>query len=108
MKALFTALLIAAAPVFAESDTPASATPPEPYPLQTCLVSGEHLGGMGTPINYVYKREGKPDQLIRLCCRHCLSVFLGNPEKYLAKLEAAKRPTAPAPGDEKQPEGHAH
>lgn len=108
MKALFTALLIAAAPVFAESDAPASATPTEPYPLQTCLVSGEHLGGMGTPINYVYKREGKPDQLIRLCCRHCLSVFLGNREKYLAKLEAAKRPAEPAPADAKQPEGHAH
>ena len=74
----------------------------------TCPVSGDHLGGMGTPINYVYKREGKPDQLIRLCCRHCLSVFLGNREKYLAKLEAAKRPAEPAPADAKQPEGHAH
>ena len=48
------------------------------------------------------------DQLVRLCCRHCLSVFLGNPEKYIAKLEAAKRPAEPAPADAKQSEGHAH
>jgi len=61
------------------------------YPLQTCLVSSEGLGGkMGGPVDYIYKQEGKPDRLVRLCCRSCLRDFSRSPERYLARLDAAE------------------
>ena len=57
----------------------------KPYPLTTCLVSGEKLGGMGKPFAYQYK-----DQEIKFCCKSCLRDFNKDPEKYLKKLEAGK------------------
>jgi hypothetical protein len=59
------------------------------YPLDTCVVSGEKLGGMGEPYNHVYK-----DRLVRFCCKHCLPEFKKNPDKYLAMIDkaAATRP----------------
>jgi len=60
------------------------------YPLRTCVVSGEGLsGGMGGPVDYVYREEGKPDRLIRFCCRTCLRDFKRSPERFLKKLDAA-------------------
>jgi hypothetical protein len=39
------------------------------YPLKTCVVSDEEIGGkMGEGIDHVYKQEGKPDRLVRFCC----------------------------------------
>jgi hypothetical protein len=62
------------------------------YPLQTCIVSGEHLDA-GQIVEYVYQEPGKPDRLVRLCCRKCLARFKGDPAKYLKKLdEAAAKP----------------
>ena len=56
------------------------------YPLTTCLVTGEKLGGsMGEPINYVYK-----GRLVRFCCKSCIKAFNKNPQRYLNKLDAAK------------------
>ncbi|MEX2672163.1 MAG: hypothetical protein WD294_08655 [Phycisphaeraceae bacterium] len=55
------------------------------YPLTTCLVSGEVLGGMGEP--YVHEHEG---ETVKLCCKPCLEDFEKDPEQYLAKLEAAR------------------
>ncbi len=60
----------------------------KPYPLDTCLVSGEKLGGMGKPYVFVYK-----DQEIKLCCKGCLKEFDKDPAKYLKKLEKAKPQT---------------
>lgn len=60
----------------------------KPYPLPTCVVSGEKLGGdMGDPHIFTYKgRE------IKLCCKSCLKDFNKEPAKFLAKVdEAAKR-----------------
>ena len=57
------------------------------YPMTTCPVSGEELGGedgMGEPINFVYK-----NRLIRFCCRMCKGDFKKDPEAYIAKLDAA-------------------
>lgn len=54
----------------------------KPYPLKTCLVSGEKLGGMGDPFVYQYK-----DREIKFCCKGCLKDFNKNPEKFLKKLE---------------------
>lgn len=59
--------------------------PPKPYPLQTCLVSGEKLGEMGKPVSEVYQ-----GQEYTFCCKSCLKKFDADPAKYSQKLEAAK------------------
>lgn len=57
----------------------------KPYPLQTCVVSGEKLGAMGKPYVLVY--EG---QEMKFCCKHCKKDFDKDPAKYIEKLQAAK------------------
>ena len=52
-----------------------------PYPLKTCLVSGNTLGSMGDPVTKVY--DG---QEIKFCCKPCVKKFEANQAKYLAKL----------------------
>lgn len=54
------------------------------YPLTTCVVSGEKLGEMGTPVVFNYKGTE-----VRFCCNDCLKTFKKDPEKYLAKLKKA-------------------
>lgn len=55
------------------------------YPVTTCLVTGETLGGkMGKPIDYVYGQ-----QLVRFCCKGCVKKFEQNPEEYIGKLKKA-------------------
>ena len=60
--------------------------PLKPYPLTTCVVSGEKLGGdMGKPVIYEYKgRE------IKFCCKDCRKDFDKDPAKFIKKLEAAE------------------
>jgi YHS domain-containing protein len=53
----------------------------KPYPLTTCLVTGDPLGGMGQP--YVFSYQG---QEIKLCCKGCLKKFEADPATYLKKL----------------------
>ena len=57
----------------------------KPYPLETCLVSGEKLGEMGEP--FVFTHEG---QEIKLCCKSCKKKFDKDPSAYLKKLEEKK------------------
>ena len=66
------------------------------YPLTTCLVSGEPLGGMGEPYVLMHKAAGKPDREVRFCCEMCVSRFNSDPAKYLAKLHAAAMGSADA------------
>ena len=54
------------------------------YPLTTCLVTDEPLGDRPTVIDY-HGRE------VRFCCGGCIDTFKKSPEKYLAKLDAAKK-----------------
>jgi len=55
------------------------------YPLETCVVSGEKLGGeMGAPVDFIYK-----NRLIRFCCKDCKPEFLKDPAKAVAKLDQA-------------------
>lgn len=75
------------------------------YPLTTCVVSGEALGEMGAPIDYIHKEEGKPDRLVKFCCKMCVGKFKKDPAKYLAKLDAAPAPAAPKADAHA---GHAH
>ncbi|MEZ5326077.1 MAG: hypothetical protein R3F19_13585 [Verrucomicrobiales bacterium] len=51
------------------------------YPLTTCVVSGEELGGMGAPV--VYDHNGTT---VKFCCKSCIPKFEKDPEKYLAIL----------------------
>lgn len=57
----------------------------KPYPLETCIVSGEKLGGMGK--EYVFTHEG---QEVKLCCKSCLKDFKKDPAKYMKKIREAE------------------
>jgi YHS domain-containing protein len=59
------------------------------YPLDTCPVSGEKLGSMGDPVDYVH--DGR---LVRFCCSGCITGFRKDPEKFLEKLDAASKAKA--------------
>ncbi len=66
-----------------ENTVPAEVvTDAKPYPLDTCLVSGEELGSMGDAI--VINHEG---QEIKFCCDKCVPKFKKDPEKYMAELK---------------------
>jgi YHS domain-containing protein len=54
------------------------------YPLGTCVVSGEELGSMGDPIDFVH--EGR---LVRFCCSMCEEPFAKDPAKYLTMVDVA-------------------
>ena len=59
---------------------------PKPYPLKTCIVSGEKLDGeMGKA--YLFTYQGRE---IKLCCKSCLKDFDKEPSKYLKKIEEAE------------------
>lgn len=51
------------------------------YPKNTCIVTGNKLGSMGTPVTKVYG-----DQEVKFCCKPCVKKFEKDPQKYLAKL----------------------
>lgn len=53
------------------------------YPLTTCVVSGEALGGMGTPVEVVH--DGVT---VKLCCKSCIDDFNATPEVFVAKVKA--------------------
>ncbi|MBI2518603.1 MAG: hypothetical protein HYV95_17140 [Opitutae bacterium] len=60
------------------------------YPLKTCVVSGEEIGGsMGEGIDYVYHQKGKPDRLVRFCCKDCRKDFDREPAQYLKLIDEA-------------------
>lgn len=68
------------------------------YPIDTCVVSGESLGlhGHGKQTDMIYREPGKPDRLVRFCCKSCISDFKKDPEKFLKVLdEAAGKKTSP-------------
>jgi YHS domain-containing protein len=55
----------------------------KPYPLKSCLVSGEKLGAN----SFVYRYK---DREIKFCCKGCLKEFNKNPEKFLKKLDKGR------------------
>ena len=56
-----------------------------PYPLATCVVSGEKLDEMGKPV--VINHKGTE---VRFCCNACVKKFNEDPSKYLVKLQATQ------------------
>ncbi len=51
----------------------------KPYPLATCIVSGDKLD----PTVPALTHNG---QQVRFCCKACVKKFQANPDKYLIKL----------------------
>lgn len=60
----------------------------KPYPLDTCLVSGEKLGTDASMKPYSFVHKG---QEIKLCCEGCLKDFKKDPATYLKKLAEAPK-----------------
>jgi len=56
----------------------------ERYPLQSCVVSGEDIKGMGGAVEVIVA-----NRLVKLCCKSCKKDLLDNPSPYLKKLDAA-------------------
>ena len=70
------------------------------YPLTTCVVSGEKLGGeMGESIDYV-----AGTQLVKFCCKGCVKKFEKNPAHYLSMLNKP----APQQSTTSDHQGHNH
>lgn len=95
---LLASTLLAGTTAFAaDAKQPAAAAKAKAdYPLTTCVVSDEKLGGMGDAIEYTYKEKGKADRTVLFCCKDCVADFEKEPAKYLKKLdEAAAAKAAP-------------
>jgi len=81
-----------AAATVSAADAGAEAAKAKPYPLTTCIVSGDKFGGeMGDPIVKVYG-----DREIKLCCKGCIKKFEADQAGYIKKIDAAAA-QAPAP-----------
>jgi hypothetical protein len=65
----------------------AADTTPKPYPLKTCIISGEKLGSMGKPPVLVV--DG---QEIQFCCKSCIKDFNKDPQKYLKEIAEKAKP----------------
>ncbi len=87
------------APTLAKLDEQVLAAQRANYPVDICVVSGQKLGGMGEPVDYVVG-----NRLVRFCCGGCPQAFFKEPAKYLAKLDASSKPAKPAEPP-KQPKG---
>jgi len=57
----------------------------KPYPLTTCIVSGEKIGEMGKPPVVIYK-----GQEMKFCCKDCVKDFNKDPDKWIKKLTEAE------------------
>jgi hypothetical protein len=92
-RTLATLLALAAFAGFAaaaDTATTADAPKAKPYPLDTCIVSGDKLGAMGDAI--VVVRDGRE---IKFCCKGCIKDFDKDPAKFEKKIdEAAAAKTA--------------
>lgn len=65
--------------------SPEETKTPKPYPLDTCLVTGDAFGPKVRGLSMIH--EGRE---IRFCCGECKWTFLEEPEVYLKKLEAGR------------------
>jgi YHS domain-containing protein len=70
----------------AEKGAPPQEPAAKPYPLKTCVVSGDELGKMGQPKRIVY--EG---QEVKFCCPDCEKDFRKDPAKFLKKIEEGRK-----------------
>jgi hypothetical protein len=89
LKHLTVGLLIAsflAAPLSGLAADKKAEKKSKPYPLNTCVVSGEKLGGHGEPVVFVH--DGRE---VKLCCKECKPDFDKETAKFTAKIDAAAK-----------------
>ncbi len=55
-----------------------------PYPLTTCVISGEKLGSMGKPVKVTH--DGTE---VQLCCKNCIKDFEKEPVKFVKMVKDA-------------------
>lgn len=91
MKTVTAALLVTAflaSPLAAFAGEKKEAPQAKPYPLKTCVVSGEKLEGDTGMKTYTFVHEG---QEIKLCCKSCLKDFKKDPAKCMKKIQEAQK-----------------
>lgn len=81
MKTKLTTLLTTTLLGLALASCSTSAGGARPYPFDVCIVSGNKLGSMGTPVTKIH--EGRQ---VKFCCEPCVEEFDANPAKFMAKL----------------------
>ncbi len=69
---------------WAKIDAQIIARQKDKYPLDTCVITGESLDGMGGGVDYIYG-----NRLVRFCCKGCVNKFEKDPAPSLAKLDKA-------------------
>jgi hypothetical protein len=76
----------------AEGTNSVAGAKPVPYPLGTCIISGEKLGGdMGPAIVFVYQDKAKGiNQEVKFCCPMCKPKFIADPDKYMKIIRDAE------------------
>jgi len=92
---LVLAAVLAAVPAILHADgtntVKATESKPTPYPLDTCVVSGDKLGDMGKPVVFIYQDKAKGiNQEIKFCCPDCKPQFLKDPDKYMKIIREAE------------------
>jgi hypothetical protein len=84
--------ILALAAGLAAADAAPATPPAKPYPLDTCIITGDKLGSMGAAVSVI--QDG---QEVKFCCKGCIKDFNKVPAKYLAKMaEAVKAKEAAA------------
>ena len=74
----------------ADGTNSVAAAKPVPYPLDTCIVSGDKFGGdMGPPVVFIYQTNGI-NQEVKFCCPMCKPKFLADPDKYMKLIRQAE------------------
>ena len=87
---VLTALVAIPSALRADGTNAVATAKPVPYPLTTCVVSGDKLGGdMGPAIEFLYQTNGI-NQEIKFCCPMCEPTFLGDPDKYMKIIKDAE------------------
>jgi hypothetical protein len=76
----------------ADNTNSVAASKPTPYPLNTCVVSGEKFGGdMGEPVVFIYQDAATGiNQEVKFCCPMCKPKFLKDPDKYMKTIREAE------------------
>jgi hypothetical protein len=89
---LAAAFTVVSSSALADGTNSVAASKPVPYPLDTCIVSGDKFGGdMGPPIVFIYQDKAKGiNQEIKFCCPMCKPKFLKDPDTYMKTIKAAE------------------
>jgi hypothetical protein len=62
---------------------PLAAAEAKPYPLATCIVSGDKIDPQVQTVVH-------NNQQVRFCCKGCVKKFQANPDKYMVRLQGAE------------------